>query len=206
MSLNRFLRALIWLVPLAAAVVWLVAEGAISERAELQRAFTSLVFGETDRAGAEFERLRGSLWCGGEARFGLAASRAIDSTEEDASESELPESMPVSLSLLMARELRSGDFAACRRLAGIAGAAGDKTASLYVAVSSLELGDHEAADASWEQVSEAMRATRTGKRYAQATALLEGGAELLPVYGHLGSGQPIVKPTSKRSVLFLERG
>jgi len=33
-----------------------------------------------------------------------------------------------------------------------------------------------------------------------------GGVELPPSYGHLGGGEPIVKPTLKRSVLPFERG
>lgn len=176
MSIKRFLRILLWLVPLAAVAAWLVAEGAISEQAELQRAFTSLVFGETERAHAEFERFQDSLWYGREARFGLALCAAIDGEEDEFDAGDIPESMPVSLSLLMARELRSGDFAACRRLAGMAEVAGEKTAPLYLAASSLELGDREAATASWALVSKAMRATLTGRRYAQAAGLLERGA------------------------------
>jgi hypothetical protein len=33
-----------------------------------------------------------------------------------------------------------------------------------------------------------------------------GGQELLPVAGHLGSGEPIVKPTHPGSVLWLIEG
>jgi len=38
------------------------------------------------------------------------------------------------------------------------------------------------------------------------TGVFEGGAELPSSYGHSGGGEPIVKPTSKRSVLPFERG
>jgi peptidoglycan glycosyltransferase len=176
MTTKRFLRAAIWLIPLALVAVWLVAEGAIGERTNLAHAALFLARGDSAHAQTILVRLQWSFLNADESAYYLKLCRALAGEDVDPDPARVPKDSLVSLSLLMSQRLRAGDYQACLSLSRLAEVSSEKTASLYETASLLESGYPGEAVECWKQVPEGLRATFTGAKIAETLDLISNGA------------------------------
>ena len=168
--LKTALRALFWLAPSVLTILSFAIFSCIDENTALVRARILLVGGDYEAAHEALSGLADSLWVGESAGAGLTVCEILLTEETPTGVVDL-DLEPFAPRLLMMRDLRSGEYRRCLRLASLARASGLAWANLYEAAALAESGKLEDAYTLWAGFPEIRKSTFLGRRLAEALEL-----------------------------------
>lgn len=172
------IRLIPWLVPVAMVVSHFAALQALGEISAVAEARSHFFSGDFVTARDKFESLINSIWVGKEANTGLVLCNAI-LEGVTAGERQNIDTAPFALTPLMMRCLRAAEFDLCFRLAAVARAGGEGTASLFKAAALFEAGEREEALHIRRTLPQELHSCFLGERLRQAITLWQNDASVI---------------------------